>query len=291
VKERSVLFIRAILGAVFIISAYTKFIAPGIVEIILTEHGIANSRGTAAVIVRLLIGLEFGIGLLFFQPYSFKKLVIPLSFLFLILFTGYLIFTGYILKDTQNCGCFGETIQMSPLESIIKNLVLIGLLLFLYINVKDKKTNLLIPVLIMLLTVGGVFIARPDTNSSGLKFSRYTNFTGAGRVDLLHGSKIIALLNPDCDHCREAAKTIAEMKTGFPGLPPVYALFFVEGETTPAKFNQITGSDFPYIQIGAREFFDLIGNSAPRLYLLYEGNIKEIWDDNFRTHLMELSRH
>ena len=131
-KSKLALMLRFILGAVFLFSAYTKYIAPGLTELILVDHGIASTRETAEIIVRVLIGFEFALGVLLILPYSLKRIVIPSSILFLIIFTGYLVYTGFILKDTQNCGCFGEIIKMSPLESIIKNIVLILFLILLF---------------------------------------------------------------------------------------------------------------------------------------------------------------
>jgi uncharacterized membrane protein YphA (DoxX/SURF4 family) len=66
-KEKISIILRIILGLVFILSAYSKLIAPGIVEIIIVDHGLAPSREVAAILVRILIGLEFALGVLFFQ--------------------------------------------------------------------------------------------------------------------------------------------------------------------------------------------------------------------------------
>jgi len=290
VKNWTGLLIRGVIGLVFIVSAYTKFMSPGIVEIILVDHGIAHSRESAAIIVRLLTGIELGIGILFFQPYSLKRIVIPVAFLFLAGFTCYLIFTGYILKDMQNCGCFGEMIKMSPAESIFKNLFLMALLIILFKTIKERKRNLLIPALILIIAAGVVFAASRTGTPGGFKFYRYTNFTGEGRVDLLSGTKIVAVFNLECDHCRAAAADLAEMKIRYPDLPPVYELLFAEGETTPEKFDKLTGSNFPYTAIGAREFFDFIGNAPPRFYLLENGKVKEIWDGDFKKHIIELAK-
>ena len=37
-----------------------------------------------------------------------------------------------------NCGCMGQAIPMTPLEALIKNLITIGLLIYLYKNVQEK---------------------------------------------------------------------------------------------------------------------------------------------------------
>lgn len=287
-KNKIALSLQIVIGIVFLLSAYSKFIAPGIVEIILVDHGIVHTRELAAVLVRILIGFEFGIGLLFLQPYSIKKIAAPLAMLFLIGFTLYLVYTGFIQNDSQNCGCFGEMIKMSPLESIIKNIVLIAMLVFLYRLKPNTPINSFLPFEIIIVTIVVVLITLPVKDPSKFVFYKYTEFVGAGRVDLANGNKIIAVFNLECDHCQETSKEIAELQRENVNFPPVYVLFFKEAENTPQKFFEITNSQFPYAMISPQEFFDLIGQSPPRLYLLHNGQIKEYWDSDFINHIKSL---
>jgi hypothetical protein len=287
-KSKIAFAVKILLGIVFLISAYTKFIAPGITEIILVDHGIVQTRELAALAVRILIGLEFGIGFLFLQPYYTKKISIVLASVFLFGFTAYLAYTGLILKDTQNCGCFGEVIKMSPLESSIKNIVLLGLLAVLYKFTDKDRRNIVVPSAIIVVSVTAVLLLLPVQNSKDFMFSGYTNFMGEGRVDLSNGDKIIAVFNLECDHCQEVAKEVTELKRLDSTYPPVYVLFFKEAENTPESFSKLTGSNFPYAMIGVKEFFDLIGSSPPRLYWLHNGKVKEYWDSDFVKHFKEL---
>jgi hypothetical protein len=279
-KSKIVLSLKVFIGLVFLLSAYSKLIAPGITEIILVDHGIVHSRDTAAVIVHLLIGFEFALGLLFFQPYSVKKIVIPASFLFLTGFTVYLVYTGFILNDKQNCGCFGEIIKMMPLESIIKNVVLMVLLTVLFKMVEEKK-NYWVPLITAVLVPAVLFIAAPIKSQKDFKFAKYTTFQEQGRVDLANGNKLIAILNLECDHCQDLVKELSAFEKRSKSFPETYALLFSEGSVTIDAFKKMTGFDFPYRMIGAGEFFDLIGQAPPRIYWLQDGKIKETWDKDF----------
>ncbi|MCL4549248.1 MAG: hypothetical protein M1495_11845 [Bacteroidetes bacterium] len=273
--------LQIIVGSVFVFSAYSKLIMPGLIEIILVDHGFFGERSSAAFFVRMLIAGELAIGLLFFQKYFLKQIVIPLSILFLTVFTVYLVYTGFILKDAQNCGCFGELIKMSPVESIIKNVIFIVLIVILYGKTKKEKSNFLIPVMIAVFSFAAVFVAAPIKDLKEFRFKSYSYFERKGRIDLSSGEKIIAVFNLDCEHCQQTAKQIAELEKAGKKLPEVYILFFKEGNITPQMFDRITGSNFPYAMITAKEFFDLIGNSPPRLYWIKNGDIKEIWDKDF----------
>lgn len=278
-KNTLTLLLRVLIGIVFIVSAYSKLIAPGIVEIILVDHGLAATREGAAIVVRLLIGFEFALGLMFFQPFSLKKIVIPFALLFLAAFTAYLVYTGFVLKDTQNCGCFGEMIKMSPVQSIIKNVFLIGLLVVLFKLVNDKK-NYFVASLIIVISVAAVFLIVPIKSQKDFKFSKYTGFQERGRVDLSNGNKLVFILNSDCDHCQALVKELSKIQNE-KWFPESYALLFLEGNVSVDSFKTLTNFSLPYHIIGATEFFDLIGQSPPRIYNLHNGAVKEIWDKDF----------
>lgn len=276
-KNKIFFALRVLMGIVFIVSAYSKIISPGLIEIILIDHGITGSREAAAIVARVLIGFELAIGLLFFQPFSIKKIVIPSSFIFLVGFTIYLGYTAIILNDTQNCGCFGEMIKMSPVESIIKNIALIGLLLLLFKWSDDKKNYLVAP-LIIVFSAAVVFIAVPIKSQKDLKFAEYTNFVGAGRVDLSYGDKLIAVMNTECDHCQFLAKDLAGLKKKMKWFPELFMLYYSEGSISADSFKVLTANNSPYNIIDMNNFLNLIGQSPPRIYWLKDGVVKEIWD-------------
>lgn len=280
-KKNILLVLRIIIGLIFIISAYTKLITPGIIEIILVDHGIAANREVAAIFVRILIALEFSLGILFFQQYLLKRVVIPASLIFLTGFTVYLVYTGYILGDTQNCGCFGTTIEMSPLESIIKNIFLIAAIVWLFINTGKDSKGFVLPLAMIVIPVGLVFLIAPIKTIDNFKFAEYTEFVGRGRVDLSEGDKLLAVYNTECDHCQDLAKEISSLKKNSEHFPEFYALLFTEGDVSVDSFKTITGFDFPYYMINVSSFFDLIGTSPPRIYWLENGRVKEIWDKDF----------
>merc|ERR1711991_530471 len=86
---------------------------------------------------RFFIGLEFALGLLMLLPFYVKQLM---QFTFLLLggFTIHLIYL-WSIGDTENCGCFGEMISMTPEQSIIKNLIMLGVAFVVYRTAEIKK--------------------------------------------------------------------------------------------------------------------------------------------------------
>ncbi|MEW6508924.1 MAG: MauE/DoxX family redox-associated membrane protein [Bacteroidota bacterium] len=281
------ILLRLLLAATFLLSAYSKIILPGSIEIILIDQGIITDRAAAAYVVRLFIGLELAIGLLFVFPYYLKSITIPLTWGLLFFFTGYLSYTGFVLGDKNNCGCFGELIKMTPLESIIKNIFLLILSFLLFYKTKDDRRKIILPLSIILISFPIIFLISPVRDVSEFKFSKYIYFEGKGRVDLSSSNILLGVFGLDCEHCQQTATLLADIKRENTSLPEIYVLFFSEGNTTVEQFNTITYSSFPYHMIDAGDFFNLIGSQPPRIYWLKEGNIEKFWDNNFEKSLLE----
>jgi len=278
-------FFRLILAASFILSAISKLIYPGIVEIILIDQGFTSDRIIAGYTVRLFIAAEFSIGLLYLIPFYIKKITIPSTWILLFAFTLYLIYSGFILGEKENCGCFGELLEMSPLESIIKNIVLVIISIILFKLVSERKNKVWIQIAFWVVPLAIVFSFFPVKNLSSSQFNKFTHFEGKGRVDLISSSRLLAVFSLDCEHCQEIAKELAILKKENADLPEIYVLFFSEGGITIEKFNSITNSNFPYTMINVGEFFDLIGSSPPRVYLLKDGEVVKFWDEKITEKL------
>ena len=273
---------RIFLGIVFVFSAYTKFVGPGFFEITLIDQGLLSSRGQAQHAARFLIGFEFALGLLMLLPYYTKQLM-AIANLMLI---GFTIHLGYLwaIGDNENCGCFGEMISMSPAESIVKNILMLAVSVWLWIKSPSKATNptILFGGAMIIITSMWVFLPIPD--QSEFPVNQYTNFSSVGRTDLSSGEKLVAILNLDCEHCQELSVELGKMnKTN--KLPDVYAFYFKEGETTVEQFEQMTNTSFPYVEIDVNTFFDLIGESPPRVYVLNDGAVDAIIDEDIANTL------
>ena len=109
----------------FIIAAILKLISIDSFEIYIYSFGLLNFLFTT-IFSRLLIVGELLIGLMFIFKMKYK-LVWRTTLIIQILFTLFLIYV-MIFRNDDNCHCFGDLIELSPLESIIKNVAIIGVL-------------------------------------------------------------------------------------------------------------------------------------------------------------------
>lgn len=277
------LILRYILAAVFITSAITKLIAPGLFEIIILNEGIISTREIAAYIARFLLITELFIGIALLQPYYLKQLVLPATFISLVGFIIILL-NSILIGNNGNCGCFGEIIKMSPIEAIVKNIFLIIIGIFIYFHSESKRQKLYIP--FTLLVISGIFVltVAPLKSHLDLRFSKYTNFSDNQIVDLNSGDKLVAIFYIDCEHCMEAAKEIVELeKTS--RVNNFYIFFSGENTDSVSYFLKETKIQHPYIRIPTDDFFELIGNSPPRFYWLKNGNVYKYWDEDIITNI------
>ena len=115
-----------LVGCVFIIAAILKLISIDEFEIYVYSFDILSFLLTTFVSRIIIVG-EFILGLFLILKINYK-FIWETSLIILILFTLFLIYAA-IFREDSNCHCFGELIELNPLESIVKNLILILLLL------------------------------------------------------------------------------------------------------------------------------------------------------------------
>ena len=276
--------LQIFLAITFIFSAYTKFAGPGFFEITLMDQGLAPGRAFAGHMARFFIGLEFALGILMLLPFYIKPLM-QITFLMLGVFTAHLIYL-WSIGDTENCGCFGEMISMTPEQSILKNLVMLAVAFVIFKTAKSRHVSKVIPVVFTGATILSMWLLLPMPKHEDFPFENFTHFEPKGRVDLSSGEKLIAIFNLDCEHCQEAATELGELQRQHKIFPQLYVLFYQEGPTSVEGFESITQSSFPYAFIEVNTFFDLIGDSPPRMYYLNEGTVAEIWDTDFAQNIV-----
>ena len=138
--------LRLIISALFIVSAVAKLYPSPYFAISTFEvkqlYPLGFSEGFAPYFSRILIGIEFALGIAILLKDYLKKITIPATILLLAVFTIHLSYTTFVSGNAGNCGCFGELIPMTPVEAIIKNIIAICLLVWLFkILPADGKSN------------------------------------------------------------------------------------------------------------------------------------------------------
>jgi thiol-disulfide isomerase/thioredoxin len=293
------------------------------------------SEFTAAHFSRTLIGCELALGIGLLQPHFFKRLVLPLSFLILFVFSAQLVYEIFISGNSGNCGCFGSLLPMTPLQALIKNIIAMGLLWWMY-SITDKskdKLNFFLVLSLVLASILSIYMIGPmrqittkvsdvnteviedtddededgeddieiitnsgtttvksdtigkktdkeeikaDPNEPKAKKSGYSNFF----PDIDKGKKILCFFAPGCDHCKETAKELTQLKKEIQGFPDVKIVFMdEEAELIPAFFD-FAGSKYPYQIADVATFWQTMGTTkdTPGVMYLWNGNVIKEYD-------------
>jgi len=133
--------IRILIFALFIVSALAKMFPVWAFEKQLVDLQLV-SWCMAPFFSRFILGVELAVAFALLQPHFLKRIVIPATILLLAAFCVHL--SIEMVKHgamNGNCGCFGQLIPMTPLEAFAKNIVTIGLLVWLYRLTEEAPIN------------------------------------------------------------------------------------------------------------------------------------------------------
>lgn len=135
-KVNLIWFCQIVVGLLFIFSGFIKANDPLGFSYKLEEYfevfHLTFLNGFALPLSIFLCGLEIIMGFALLIGAQAKKLVWGL--LLLILFFTFLTFYSAVFKVVQSCGCFGDAIPLTPWQSFFKDLILLALILFLFLN-------------------------------------------------------------------------------------------------------------------------------------------------------------
>ncbi|MEM7039081.1 MAG: MauE/DoxX family redox-associated membrane protein, partial [Bacteroidota bacterium] len=219
-----------------------------------------------------------------------RKMVGWATMALLVVFTLHLVWLWIVDGNDGNCGCLGGFLEMTPLVSILKNVVLMGGLYWALRNLGKHaggKPNYLLKGGVYGACAGLLFLLFPMPKAApvpsdpviaeltGKEYAKYTTFS-SGEVDLMKGEKLVAVFSLDCDHCKDAAKLIAKTAQSKP-VPTTYCLFLGSEADVPAFFD-FAGAEFPWHIPSLEDFFNHLQGAPPRISWLKDGQIVKNWE-------------
>jgi thiol-disulfide isomerase/thioredoxin len=334
-NKKIIYALRILLSSMFLLSAVAKLYPSP--HFALTTFEIKQlipmgfNEFWAAYFSRTLIGCELALGIGLIQPHYFKRLVMPLSFLMLFVFSIQLTYELWASGNKGNCGCFGSLLPMTPLQALVKNIVAMGIMVYIYKTTEksdDKRDPFLITSLI-LASVLIVYLVGPLTKKSGhvvnqgatmeepvpvadeqfgeqdtvstqnIKLTHYEIEDGKTQEvakpseptkkssayakyfpDIDNGKKILCFFAPGCEHCKETARELTQLRKQVKDLPELRIIFMdEEAELIPAFFD-FAGAKYTYQVIDVASFWQAIGGAkdTPGIIYLWNGNIVKEYD-------------
>jgi hypothetical protein len=287
VKRIAIIFIRLLLGATFIFSAYVKISPIEPFEYNFVEQGL-SSWVLAPFIARGVIGLEFVLGfMLIFNFYL--KTTLKISFFLLVIFSIYLVLQIIKEGDKGNCGCFGTFLKMTPSESIIKNIFMIGLIAIVYFFDKafDYKKWMwlaLIPIatgfsIPFALNPPAAFIINmADPETVNYKFQNELlsdKKFNTGAIDLMKGKHIVCFFSLTCPHCIRAAYKMHIIKQRLQDKVSIVMIINGDKVDEPAFYEESKAQNIPNMILTGENYPKLSGYTLPMIMNLDNGIVKK----------------
>lgn len=121
--------LKILVGALFVVSALSKLVTIDTFEMYVYSFGLFPMVA-CFYLARLLVAAELllGVALVSHRNHRFTTLT---SLFFLIFFIVFLVY-AQLIGRTDSCHCFGDMLPFNPVQSILKNAVLIAILLFVF---------------------------------------------------------------------------------------------------------------------------------------------------------------
>lgn len=271
------LVLRGLLSLCFLLSAVAKLMAIDDFELYIFSYGFF-SLNASFIMARLCIAAELLVAL-FIALGWWQRWVNLATFLLLILFS---LFLGYaaLIGRTDSCQCMGRWVDFNPIQSLLKNAVLIALLL-LYSKWIGLAAPVIRPARIVLTAVmvvavmAAVFcISVPDNWMFGPEESRYDRALLEQSIGpdgaladqgLAEGHQLVAFVTRGCPYCRMTREKLGSIAN--------------RHHLDTSRIHYYEPSDLPaglFVQItyGQRPFVLLLDNGTPVVTYHYR-NIDE----------------
>ncbi len=276
------LLIKIVIGVIFSISAILKLISIDKFEIYIFSYQFFNLY-LSFFVARLIIITELFIGVGFLLNVCNKFFNI-LYIIVLLSFTGFLIYATSIGRG-DNCHCFGELMNLNPLHSIIKNIILI-LLIIPIRNIKPfkiKKEILIIFITAVASALTVFIISPPDNiynifnkNPKNLNREEFSNIIrdSAALAPLNKGVKIVGIYSTECEYCKITSEKIAFLSKYY-SIPneTIFNIFWgASSEQTIKDFYKSTFSpSYSYSIIDLLTFMKMTNGVMPIVLIVKDG--------------------
>jgi uncharacterized membrane protein YphA (DoxX/SURF4 family) len=277
------LFTRIAVGVLFIISGLAKLFPIEPFENTFIELGVSNWL-IVPFLARFVIVIELFIGFTIVFNLWLKNKIYYLAQVSLLLFTIYLIYLFIAKGNNVDCGCFGELIKLSPIESIAKNIVLMIALFFIpkpyyRYGVGMGVTFLLAISIALPIVLNPIGIH----NIQGIELNEKIDFSGLPAVyksnrlvDFSKDKKIVGFLTYKCSHCINAANKLVLLDKK----QKINNLYLVVGskkEKGLIQFLEKTKPRFPILWMNDDSFYKYSGARFPAIVYIENGIIKRKW--------------
>ena len=278
---------RILLGLVFAISSVAKLSSLESFELYIFSFGYAGFV-LCSIAARLIIIAEFLLGI-FLAFNILPRLTRWLTGLSLAGFSIFLLWRAFI-GDVESCHCMGNMVDMNPMQSLIKNIILALLLAYVW---KDHGRILKHQIPVACITSAAiiivVFLAFPPDfyyrgSSESHDLSEEAFRPVADSLGLSTGKRAVCFYSGSCEHCKHCVSKMAGIISRH-SLPKdsVFVLFMQTHENQDSVATSFftengEGLVLPYDYLHPVEFIPLTNGSMPLVVLFEDGELVKEYD-------------
>ena len=248
-KNQLVYAFRILISALFLLSAIAKLYPTplfGITKVF--EQGqlipMGFSESIAPYFSRFIIGAEFFLAIAILFNNYLKKLIVPLAFIMITIFSIHL--STQLFGDSDNCGCFGDLIPMTPFEALVKNILTLVILAFIYFKSEDVKRDFSRLIVLFLFISTVMFAFLPISSQSKSVGNSFISFVEDEEFINSEEKKILCFFDAGCEHCQYAARSIDSLSNLTANFPKLHIIFSDAEEYNIPLFFDFVGNEYPY---------------------------------------------
>jgi hypothetical protein len=291
---RYVRILEIVLGLVFIVSAAGKAISPYQFAVQVSYYGVVTEPSLVQFLAYFMIVLETIFGVCLLAGIRWGGLIYVATVALLFGFSGLVVY-AWSYRGLEDCGCFGELIQMGPKSTLAKNVVLIGIAVAAWSGLRRMKGASAEPEPVApartrtryaLAGAGALAVAiaaalgegvpstslLPDIRTSDGPFGKFVFTSDMGeQIDLGTGDYLVIMLSATCEHCQAVSAILNEIMF-MPDVPTTVGLLIADGPEELDEFNSIAQPMFITHVIDSLEWSHLIGKAPPRFYVIRDGH-------------------
>jgi hypothetical protein len=273
-----------LLGALLLAAGLVKAVAPTTFAQEILGYGIVTQPYVAALLAYAIVIVECGLGAALVANLR-PRIALALTALLLVVFlgaVGYAWYTG----STADCGCFGPW-KRTPRQAFFEDVVLLAVIPWAWWGrgLTHAKTNafklgfvgVAVAAGIMVPAVAGMAAGEPGAAGAVGSEAFKTMEVRDLPVNLATGEHLVLLMSTQCSHCQEAVPEVNALVDD-QRLPRLVAVA-METRAERGLFREDYGARYPIGEISESDVRSLMKKAFPRLFLVREGRIVEVWDE------------
>jgi thiol-disulfide isomerase/thioredoxin len=296
------LLLRLLLGAAFIFSGAVKLVPAEYLENDILRAGIGNDF-TVPFLARFIVGSELFLGLMLLSGF-YRRRILQLCMASLIVYSIYLIYVIVRFGNEGNCGCFGHQFELTPLEGIVKNVVMGVITAVLYkaaVNEKFTRLKRWVLALTGLISLGSPYIIYkvdlPRTTMVNGSLQEMVDFSPLYKdlestlpsFDIRQGKALVMFGSLSCEHCRIAANKLELLKSANPDWN-IFIIYNGKTELIPDFHRDAQIKNTPcYLFNDGESLARMVGVGLPVILLIENSAIvsklsyPELREENFKS--------